>query len=325
MQIGHISRRDYPTGLIVDIHDYCNANCRICPYGELKNKLKQGKMEWSLYAKIVDDFSCLMKQYAFQGGMTYCNMGEPFIFNDLEIYTSYAQEKGVAVYLNTNASLMTPNKIDRLLASGFQGAFNISFHGASPQVYEYIMRIPIYDSLNNIEYLFKVYPKDKISFNVINYQWPKGEEEKIRKLFEKWDVPLHINYPISRANLVLKKNNHIRRLAGCGTDRVLYQMVVCHDGNVLLCCNDMARREIVGNLINNSIQEVWNGEIFQQRLSEIYLGKPFHPDMICHRCEEAVSFWSLRRLLKTLVPGKILTRIRSRKPTEWGLSRYIQN
>jgi MoaA/NifB/PqqE/SkfB family radical SAM enzyme len=57
-------------------------------------------------------------------------MGEPFILNNLETYTRYAEAKGVLVYLNTNASLMTPDKIDRLIASGFSGAFNISFHAA---------------------------------------------------------------------------------------------------------------------------------------------------------------------------------------------------
>ncbi|HOJ51808.1 MAG TPA: radical SAM protein [Syntrophales bacterium] len=323
MQIGRVERNEYPIGLIVDIHDFCNASCRMCPYESLKGKLKRGRMKWELYEKIVDDFSSLMDRFKFEGVLTYCNMGEPFIFDDLEVYTKYAEERGIWVYINTNASLMTPDKINRLIESGFKGAFNISFHAATPELYQEIMGIPMEGAKRNIAYLLDHYPKEHISFNVLNYHWPKGEEEKVRALFAEWGVEVEVNNPISRGGLLPLRRRYVRHLAGCAPERVLYQMVICHDGDVILCCNDMGRREVVGNLEKNSIYEVWNGEAFARYLEQIYLGKPSDPNMICHWCEESVLYWSWRRMAKSLVPNGVRKWIKKRKRrNDWGVAKH---
>jgi len=324
MKIGKIERNEYPIGLIVDLHDYCNARCKMCPYDSLKDKIHHGFMDLSLYTKIIDDFSCLMRDYNFQGVLTYCNMGEPFILDNLEFFTKYAEERGIWVYLNTNANLMTPEKVNKLIDAGFKGAFNISFHAATPEVYKDIMGLEIEKTKRNIEYLIQRYPKERISFNILNYHWPRGEEEKLRYLLSSWGFETYVNFPISRGGLVPLRRRYVKRLAGCGPDRVLYQMVVCHNGEVLLCCNDMGRREIVGNLREKTIHEVWNGDKFRLYLEQIYLGKPSHPYMICHSCDESVSFWSLRRIIKSIIPLRVIKRIRGKRETRWGIGRRIQ-
>ncbi len=100
-------------------------------------------------------------------------------------------------------------------------------------------------------------------------------------------------------------------------------MIICHNGDVLLCCNDMGRKEIVGNLKDNSLQDVWNGEVFRRYLEEIYTGRPSASDMICHLCEESVSYWSIRRLIKSILPSPVIKWLKSRKRSHWGLSKRI--
>jgi len=326
VKIGKLVRNDYPVGLIVDIHDYCNARCKMCPYEFLHKKLDQGKMDWSLYAKIVNDFSTLIERYKFKGMMTYCNMGEPFMMKSLFKYTSYAEQKGIDVYINTNASLMTPSKLDLLFNSGFHGSFNISFHAASKELYKDIMGLDYEKTLKNIEYLIANYSKKKISINALNYHWPSDEGEKIHSLFKKLGIDISVNKPISRAGLMAlyrKSSRYI--IAGCGPERVLYQMIITHNGDVLLCCNDMARKAIVGNVKQNSIQQVWNGAIFNDFLEKIYMGKPSAPNFICKLCEESVPYFSVRRFIKSLFPKKTLEFIKSRKDEEWIISKALQN
>ena len=216
---------------------------------------------------------------------------------------------------------MTPAKIDPLIDSGFNGTFNISFHAASSDLYKDIMGLDIDRTKENIDYLLKKYQKNKIGFNVINYRWPEGEENEIRRLFQQWDMPLNITKPISRAGLTGDRKFFIRHIAGCGPERVLYQMVICHNGDVLLCCNDMSRKEVVGNLAQSTIQEVWNGAAFRNYMHEIYLGKRSSDDMICHSCEESVPYWSLRRFAKLVMPESILQLWRDKRKTKWGLAR----
>lgn len=56
------------------------------------------------------------------------------------------------------------------------------------------------------------------------------------------------------------RNNPKKRIAGCGTERVLFEMVISFNGVVLLCCHDMAKEIILGNLKKPTIYEVWNGK-----------------------------------------------------------------
>ncbi len=325
MKIGKIFRNEYPVGLIVDIHDYCNASCKMCPYKSLHRELNKGEMDWTLYTKIVDDFSNLINRYQFKGVMTYCNMGEPFIKENLFEYTSYAGKKGVSVYLNTNASLMTPSKIDLLLNSGFRGSFNISFHGATEKIYRDIMGLNQHKTLKNIEYLTTNYDKEKISINALNYFWPSGEGEKLYNLFKDLGVNIGFNKPISRGGLISTYRKSSRyKIAGCGPERVLYQMVISHNGDVLLCCNDMARKVIVGNLMDQNIQQAWNGPIFRDCLEKIYRGKHSSKNFICKLCEESVPYLSARRIIKLLLPEAMLKYIRNRRKNDWAPSRALK-
>lgn len=318
MKIGRSVRDDYPIGLSVDIHDYCNASCKMCPYESLHKKLDQGKMDWLLYRKIIDDFSELIDRYKFKGIVTYCTMGEPFIEENLFKYTNYAEQKGISIYINTNASLMTPAKLNRLLRSGFHGSFNISFHAASKELYKYLMGLDQEKSLKNIEYLSANYSKEKISINALRYQWPPYEEENLRSLFNKMGIKIRIGTLSSRAGLLaLYKRSLNQRISGCGPERVLYQMIITHTGDVLLCCNDMDRKAVVGNLKEKSIQQIWNGKFFRDYLEKIYLGKSSSPNFICKLCEENVSYWSIRHIIKSLLPEKLLEFIRSKRKKDW--------
>jgi len=137
MRIGNkIERLPYPIGMTVDIHSYCNARCKMCPYQELSKKIPMGYMSWDLYTKIIDDYSQLMERYNFTGKLSYCQMGEPFLKKGIASWVKYAIERGIDVYFNTNASLLTPDVVDSLIDIGFQGLFNISCHGITKEVYE---------------------------------------------------------------------------------------------------------------------------------------------------------------------------------------------
>ena len=65
MLIEKKQRLPYPTGIILDIHNYCNARCIICPYTKLQKKIPQGIMSWELYTKIIDDYQHLMENSGF--------------------------------------------------------------------------------------------------------------------------------------------------------------------------------------------------------------------------------------------------------------------
>lgn len=322
MKTLRLHRLPYPSGLTVDIHSYCNARCEICPYPQLHRKLPMGFMNWDLYTKIIDDYCHLMTQYSFRGKLGYCQMGEPFIMKDISRWVQYATDRGIDVYFNTNASLLAPEMVDSLLKIGFRGIFNISFHGMTKHIYEKIMGLDFQKTIGNIDYLLDRYPSSKVTMNAVPYTWPHGEKKKLLEYWKNKGVSVTFSKALSRGGLCSTiKAIQRKRIAGCRTKRIFYEMVIAFNGDVLLCCHDMTREVIVGNLNYSSIEEVWNGELFLRIINKIYSERNLPSDFICRRCEESDAYWSPVRIIKSHLPRKVMNQGRKRRKPQWIVTR----
>jgi MoaA/NifB/PqqE/SkfB family radical SAM enzyme len=281
-----LNRLPYPTQIILDIHSFCNAKCNICPYDVLKGKNPMGVMESHLFTKIVDDFANLARANNFKGNILFCNMGELFFDKNVIDKIKYVIDSGLEFHIQTNANLLTPKLVDQLIKSGMRGSFVISCHGISPNVYKEIMGLEISKTIENIEYLAQNYPKEKLLIQAIPFRWPRGEARRVRNYWRQREIHVRMPLPNNRASLVPSiKSIQKKSLVGCQGARPLGEMIICFNGDVILCCNDMAQQEIVGNLANNTIEEVWNGDIFLDKIKQIYCGKRSGPDFICKKCE----------------------------------------
>ncbi len=311
----NISRPPHPKQLIIDIHSYCNARCAICPYPNLKTKNPMGIMDEDLFKKIVQDFSTLSKKYNFKGSILFCNMGELFVYPKIAIdRLRYVLQFGINTSIQTNAALLSPEVVELLKDIGFNGSITISCHGISPDVYKKVMGLDISKTLKNIDYLSQNFPKENIGIQSIPYNWPKGEAKRVRTFFLQKGIKVRMPLPNNRAGLVTEINiDKKEKLIGCNAGRPLGEMVICFDGDVVLCCNDMGREEIVGNLKNNSIEEVWNGKVMLDKIDKIYNGLQSSDNFICKKCEFGLTTSSLfSRLLRNAryeIKKFILTRL----------------
>lgn len=277
-----------------------------------------GFMQWNLYTDIIDDYEQMMKKYGFEGNLSYCQMGEPFILRGISKWVKYAIEKGIYVYFNTNASLLSRSLVDSLIDIGFNGRFNISFHGIYKDTYKKVMGIDFDKTLRNIDYLLTKYPNHKVTVNAIPFKWQPNEKENLLKFWNKKGVKVTISKPLSRSGLSSNiKTVRRGRIYGCQTERVFYQMVISFNGDVLLCCHDMAREVIVGNVINSGVEEIWNGKYFSDILNKIYFDSNLPQDFICKNCEESTPFWSFKRMLKNILPLKLLKVLNKRRHSNW--------
>ncbi len=290
VMIGDMERLPYPSNMILDIHSYCNASCKVCPYPELSNKLSMGFMEEWLFKKIVDEFSLIVRNFPVRGHIVFCNMGEPFVDKHIFDKISYVLDAGLELVLQTNAYLLTPDKTKRLIDTGFRGSIYVSCHGITPAVYKQIMGMDIERTLSNIEFLIDNYPRDMIQIRAIAHNWPLGEAWKVKRRWKKRGVGVKIFLPNSRTGLVpgclswrLKYPGN--KLRGCKKTLPLRDMVVSFNGDAVLCCEDMGRRVVLGNLREASIQEVWNSDKAMDILAKVFLGKSSEDDFICKRCE----------------------------------------
>lgn len=301
MTIKELNREPYPKQIIIDIHSYCNARCKICPYHFLATKNPMGVMSEKLFIKIIDEFSRLSVENKFKGQVMFCNMGELFVHPEMAIdRMRYVINKGLDFNIQTNAALLSPEVFDQVREAGFNGAITISFHGISPQVYKEIMGLDISKTIKNIDYVSQNY--SRIGIQSIPYNWPKGEAKRVRTYFHRKGINVRMPLPNNRGGLLPDVAEQKKtKLIGCTAKRPLGEMVICFNGDVILCCNDMGQQEIVGNLENNTIAEVWNGEAMLNKIEQIYCGEPSSENFICKQCEFGITSKSLmNRLIRNV-------------------------
>jgi len=260
-------------------------------------------MDSSLYRAIVDELSQLGREHDFIPLMTFCYMGEPFVSDRVHEYVRYAIERGINVYLNTNASLLSPAKTDALLATGFAGQINISMPGITREVYERITGLNYDMTMVNIDYLLEHYEAQRVLIRGVDDHWPEGEKERWLAYWEDKGVQIEYLAPISRCGGIGRllpkklKQKQTVRLYGCNCHHPLVEMVILFDGRAVMCCQDMARELIWANVAEEGLLGVWNSTIRQEAVRKLYCGEPVTKEFLCARCEQAMTVSEMMQML----------------------------
>lgn len=300
--LGKISRPPYPAKMMIDIHSFCNARCVMCPYEHLSKRLTMGRMKKDLYEKILDDYKALTEYYSVKGNVTFCTMAEPFADECVLERADSVLRRGFKLYFNTNASMMFPYYVDALLGMGFKGRFVLNIPAVSPEIYTRLTGLNIENTLANAEYLIQHYSRDKIVAEVNVVDQSLKELCRVRDYWKARNIKVDWILPNSRAGLLAPfSSRQPPKVMVCSSGRPLKQMVVTFEGEVLLCCQDMGRKCVVGKLTNQSVAEVWNGDMFRGILEKIYLPPYDGLDLICRDCIYALSASSIfTRLSKNI-------------------------
>jgi MoaA/NifB/PqqE/SkfB family radical SAM enzyme len=107
---------------------HCNLRCRMCPvrYRDVSNAF----MAWDAYTGIIDALPSLSELH-LQG------LGEPLLHPRFFDMVEYAGARGVKVSVNTNLTLLTPAKAERMASCGLAAIF-VSIDGATAETYEWV-------------------------------------------------------------------------------------------------------------------------------------------------------------------------------------------
>ncbi len=62
-------------------------------------------------------------------------------------------------------------------------------------------------------------------------------------------------------------------------------MHITTDGDVVFCADDLDRKHIAGNVLQNTLTEIWNGELFN-RYRLYHLERDFARIDICSSCKD---------------------------------------
>jgi len=126
-----------PISAHVDISSLCNYRCSFCFQADTQGMkdvgLKRGFMEFSMFKKIVDEFSDFPEKIK---KIKIGNHGEPTLHSEVVKMVDYASKSGSAdiIEMFTNGSKLTPELNEGFVRAGLQ-RINISLEGLSDERY----------------------------------------------------------------------------------------------------------------------------------------------------------------------------------------------
>lgn len=282
----------FPNYVMIQTVSGCNASCKFCPYPYIRKQIPFSKMDDSTFRKIIDECS---HHKNIKVIMPYL-MNEPLLDRNLPDKIAYIKAKipWVKVHILTNGSLLDKEFARSLIKSGIDW-IGFSFHGIYPQTVEEVMGIDFHNTLDNILNFIEISKssgKNLSQFIMVTFlQHDKLSFQEKEETFKFWKEKgiTRISFytsPISRAgNVPIFPKIKNGKIYGCNSIWADEMVHILCDGTVVLCCMDWRREVILGNVKENSIEEIWNSELFRSTWKQIKGEIPPSQNLICLRCE----------------------------------------
>lgn len=264
---------DTPLTVFVDPSDACNFKCCFCPTSD-RDLMKTVGRPWKqlpfdLFTKIADDMAAFPNKVEV---LRLYKDGEPLLNKRLVDMIKYAKDVGASnrVDTTTNASLLTKEKGKAMADAGLD-RINISVYGVNNEHYKNFSGVKLefervlgnirdfYEVRGNCEMLVKINgdtlsPKEKQQFlDDFGDHTDKIYIEHIMSCWPEFDlrgVEANSNKGIY--------GQEIKEVNACSYP--FYSISINSDGLVSLCFLDWGRKLTVGDVKEQTVQEIWNGK-----------------------------------------------------------------
>lgn len=258
----------FPKYFTIETCNNCNAHCIMCPKGR-KGTRNLELMEDSLFDKIAEELS----HYNQWIEMICLNSdGEPLLDKNIAAKIRKLKEIGIKyVNISTNAQLLRKDKVQELLEAGLDD-IRISIDGYQKETYEHIRKGLNYDIvkenvLNLIEMRNLAKSSMEIRIRMVELDENAGERKewlnywksKVNETDKVQLMPMHT----WSGKVAQEEREHILFYADKPCISVFSSFTINYDGIVQLCDSDIEQQVVVGNVKNESIQEIWRGEKFE--------------------------------------------------------------
>ena len=255
----------------------CNAACAMCPYPVFKDVFPRGRMDDALFDRVTDEIARHPEVKAFIPML----QNEPFL--DRRIFEKVKRFKAatggrVRVELVTNGAFLTEENVARIADSGLD-VVDVSLDALSREVYARVRVGLDYDRvLAGVERLLAAkLPATSVFMRLVKVRDNVHEVRAFARAWRRRGVPVFMYTANNRAGAVagFDETQRIpdaeiplrsrvgRRLvrAWMGHCPIPFSSAyILHDGSMILCAHDWGRRELLGNVRDASIAEIWNGD-----------------------------------------------------------------
>lgn len=283
-----------PNALWIEPTNVCNLRCIMCPNSIISQK-KLGFMDFKLYQKIIDEAKSYIS-YA-----VLCISGESLLHKNFPEMVKYAKDNGIAVYVSTNCTALTPVLSKKLLKAGLDW-INFSFDGCSKKTYEKVrVNANFEKSLKNVTDFLKLKKELKaktqvdLQILVMDDDGKKDYLENVEKFKANFtDLPLdciQVRQPSTWGGYFsgtekFKPRDLTKEFSPCSY--LWSSMAVLWDGRIVACCSDFFGENVLGKFPEKTLKEIWNDEPIVGFRKSMRNGKYLKFNKNCRDCD---SLW----------------------------------
>lgn len=275
---------DFPLEVAVELTNYCNLKCVICPVPALKRR--RGFMDESVFKRVTEDTS-KESGYLFlpQG------FGESLLHNRwLQLIETSVQMGIQPVVVLTNGNLFNETNIKGLINNA--DIVIITVDGVTAKTYESIrLGGSIERVTNNIRRFIDIRGNMEHPRLVLRIVRMKDTEKEIDSFHAIWTERLRSTDLIQvsdfndwTGNVLYRGVNNIMDEKVRYPCKMLWKnLTIYHNGDVSPCCYDAEGELIIGNVLKQGMREIWEGRNLML-LREAHLDLDFGKIPICARC-----------------------------------------
>jgi len=274
-----------PERVDIETTSICNTSCYFCPHSKMKREKKH--MSDAIFNKSLEE----IKKHNVKN-VSVSFMGEPLI--DPKFFERVKKIKDsyeCTTFISTNALQLTKEKSLRMIESKLDTII-ISLDGVDQDSFSKIREGSFEKTVRNIEELISLKEKMKSETPYITLRIMVSSENKkdTKRFIERWEGKVN---EIAFGKVHTWCEGGIKKSLNSPCLFLWSTLLILSNGDVVPCCMDYEGKLKLGNIMENSLEEIWNGEKIKM-LRRQHINKKFSG--ICATCDindgTIVKWWS---------------------------------
>lgn len=285
---------NFPLYILTELTFSCNYRCPQCILGDDEQRIKYSPdpliMSFDLFKRIIDEGKA-------NGCRSLCLnfINEPLLCKDLIERIEYAKKQGfLDIFMNTNGELLNEKNSERLIKSGLTRLM-VSIDAHSEETFKKIRVGGNYEKVKeNTIRLMKI--REKLGYTLplirTSFVLQKDNQHELEEFKKYWmNVVDYVHIQIYAKPYDTAEDFRINNEQELPTetfrcDQPNNRIVIRADGTVNPCCSSYAYELPMGNVMINSVYEIWNSPQFKE-LRQIHFDGKYQKNEICAKCIKA--------------------------------------
>ncbi|MBI5882917.1 MAG: radical SAM protein [Elusimicrobia bacterium] len=295
----------YPTECVLEVSRECNLRCVMHPVQEVRRPT--GFMEPAVFETILGKIAPCAEVIYLSGN------GEPLMNSHTIDYVGEIRRRGIPVVLATNATLLTPEKGEALLANDVSYVM-LPLDGVTKKTYDAIRVNADFDAVVSNITRFLEAKKRLGKSTFVQVQMISMEQNKHEvKLFPEFVKKLDRHGMVNDIR-VKPYINFCRRPSPASRPSSLFSspcfllwrnLYVTRTGMAIACSQDSHGQVPIGDFMTETLDGIWNSKAMQD-LRRLHLEGKGREHPICNVCDLDQNYFTPVNVLAT-VPFNALT------------------